>query len=95
VPPGTPRQAVDERLVAELDRAGAAAAHLLDVESEARSGIDAHALDERVEIGRDAGEDRGAQLGAVWIAMQLPIGRFVNTPARGLRVGDERRDLRI
>ena len=53
-------QAVDERLVAELDRVGAPAAHLLDAEAKPRGRVDDDLLHQRVEVRRDAARESTA-----------------------------------
>lgn len=84
------REAVDERLVAELDCVSATSADLLDVEPQSRSGADDDLLDEGVEAGWNASEDGRTELGAIRLAMQLAIRRFVDARACGLRVRETR-----
>ena len=67
--------------------------HLLDSEAEPRRRVDDDALHQRVEVGRHARQNRRTQLAAVAIAVQLPVGRVVDAPARRVRIGEQRLHL--
>src|SRR5687768_12072585 len=72
------REAVDDRLVSELNPVGSWAAHLLDLKAETLGGVGDDALDECVEVRRNAREDSRTKFRAIRIAMELVIGALFN-----------------
>ena len=92
-PAGDARQAVHERLVAELDPEDVALVRL-HVKQQPLAGGGHHVLVERVEVGRDAREDRLGHLGPVGLAVQLAPGGLADAGLRGAGPGDDRVEAR-
>ncbi len=88
-PAGDPRQTVDLRLVAELDRENPVAARALDGEPQADAGRDHHLLVERVELRGYAREDACGHVCSVRVAMKLLVRRFADARARRVGFADQ------